>query len=304
MGWAAGRFKLLKPTDANGLTAAYLYIFLPALIVDQIAKQDPKELWRPGYILATFILLLGLYAIAFIVEFYFLKRPLAVSGLAAFAVAKFNAAVLGLPLLLVSIGHYAVPAVLINVVIGYCTILPVTLTILEISKQRESARALSALGRAVAHAVRDPLILATAMGCALSLAHIRVPGWLDQTLVGLGGAAFTVPLVALGLTLHIPSHDELRDVSWIVVARLIVSPLLAITLAKSFALSPPDSIALVISFCLPTAKLAFAIAEGHDTYVEQTSAIVAITTVGIAVTFPLWMSVCAQLWPGTVAVPR
>ena len=45
----------------------------------------------------------------------------------AFACAKFNAVVIGLPLLLVAIGRQAIVPVIINLVVGYFTILPLTL---------------------------------------------------------------------------------------------------------------------------------------------------------------------------------
>jgi len=56
----------------------------------------------------------------------------------------------------------------------------------------------------------------------------------------------------------------------------------------------------VISFSLPTAKMAFALAEKHGAYEEQMAAIVTMTTVSLVAVFPIFMWVCEHLWPGVI----
>ena len=56
---------------------------------------------------------------------------------------------------------------------------------------------------------------------------------------------------------------------WVSVVRVVASPILAILIAMASGLSPFYSIALVISFSLPTAKMAFALAESRGVYVRQ-----------------------------------
>ena len=66
----------------------------------------------------------------------------------------------------------------------------------------------------------------------------------------------------------------------------------------SFAnLGHPD---LVISFSLPTAKMAFALAESHGVYVRTMAAIVTVTTVSLVVIYPVFLWICERLWPGVI----
>jgi predicted permease len=87
---------------------------------------------------------------------------------------------------------------------------------------------------------------------------------------------------------------------WISLVRVIVSPLLAILAARWLVLSPAYSISLVISFSLPTAKMAFGVAEKFGEYEEQMAEIIALTTLSMVVVFPLFLFICEHLWPGVI----
>ena len=304
IGWLAVRVKLLGGQDAKALTSAFLYIFLPALIVGHLATQNLAELFDVRFILATAALMLLIYAATFIVNRLVLRRSTAVSALAAFACSKFNAMVVGLPLLLVAIGHRAIIAVVINMLIGYFTILPVTLFLLEIAKAQQAEHGIrygAVMSNALRHVALDPLVLATVAGLLIAALRVGLPPWLSDSLSIIGAAAIPVPLVAVGMTIGASTvNDSVREAVWVTLVRVVASPILAIAFARFFGLSPLYSIALVISFSLPTAKMAFALAEKHGAYEEQMAAIVTMTTVSLVVVFPIFIWVCEHLWPGVI----
>ncbi len=303
-GWLVVRAKLLNASDAKALTSAYLYIFLPALIVEHLAGQNLSALFNVKFILATLSLTLGIYGAVLIVYKLLLRKTLASSALAAFACSKFNAVIVGLPLLLIAIGGQAITATAISLIIGYFTILPLTLFLLELAKTEETAHVtkIATVARgALRHTLFDPLILATIIGLLLAAAKVALPPWLTQSLNTLGGGAVPVPLVALGMTISSVSlREDFGEVSWISFIRVVASPLLAIGVAWWFALTPLYSIALVISFGLPTAKMAFALAESHGEFERPMAAIVTITTLSIALMYPILVWICEHMWPGVI----
>lgn len=304
IGWLAVRLRVLKASDSNALSAAYLHVFLPALIIYHLATQKLSALFNGPFILATATSMLAIYGLVLLVYKLVLGRPLDTSALAAFAASKFNAVVLGLPLLLIAIGRTAVNAVIINVVLGYFTILPLTLVLLEISKERGSLRLPTLLAKAIRHAAFDPLVIVTAVGLVLAAMRVEMPSWVSQSLFTLGSAAVAVPLLAVGMTMsEIHFNENLGDVALISAARVIASPVLAIGVSKLFALSPAYAIALVVSFSLPTAKMAFALAEAHGVYVRPLAAILAVTTISMVISYPVIIWVCESLWPGIIGVP-
>lgn len=304
IGWLAVRVKLLGSQDAKALTSAFLYIFLPALIVGHLATQNLAELFDLRFIFATAALMALIYAVVYFFNRLMLRRSMATSALAAFACSKFNAMVVGLPLLLVAIGHQAIIAVVINLLIGYFTILPVTLFLLEIGKAQQAGSGTgyaAVLGSALRHVALDPLVLSALAGLLIAALHVGLPGWLSESLTIIGAAAIPVPLVAVGMTIGASTVNEsIREAVWVTLVRVVASPILAIAFARLFGLSPLYSIALVISFSLPTAKMAFALAEKHEAYEEQMAAIVTMTTVSLVVVFPIFIWVCEHLWPGVI----
>jgi malonate transporter and related proteins len=304
IGWLAVRVKLLGSQDAKALTSAFLYIFLPALIVGHLATQNLRELFDVRFILATATLMSLIYAVTFCVNRFVLRRSIATSTLAAFACSKFNAMVVGLPLLLVAIGHRAIIAVIINLLIGYFTILPVTLFLLEIGKAQQAGQGTgypAVIANALRHVALDPLVIATVAGLLIAALRVGLPRWLTDSLSIIGGAAIPVPLVAVGMTIGASTINEsMREAVWVTLVRVVASPILAVGFARLFGLSPLYSIALVISFSLPTAKMAFALAEQHGIYEAQMAAIVTMTTVSLVVVFPIFIWVCEHLWPGVI----
>ena len=304
IGWLAVRVKLLASQDAKALTSAFLYIFLPALIVGHLATQNLHELFDVRFILATATLMSLIYAAVFFVNSFALRRSMATSALAAFACSKFNAMVVGLPLLLVAIGHRAIIAVVINMLIGYFTILPLTLFLLEIAKAQQPGHGTgyaAVIVSALRHVALDPLVLATVAGLLIAALRVGLPRWLSESLSIIGAAAIPVPLVAVGMTIGASRvNDSIREAVWVTLVRVVASPILAIEFARLFGLSPLYSIALVISFSLPTAKMAFALAEKHGAYEEQMAAIVTMTTLSLVAVFPIFMWVCEHLWPGVI----
>jgi malonate transporter len=306
-GWLALRLQLLHAGDARPLTSAYLYLFLPALIVNDLSRQNLSTLFDVRFIVATICLMLAIYGGVFFFQKVLLRHSLASSTLAAFAAAKFNAVIVGLPLLLIAVGHQAIVAVIINMIIGYFTVLPLTLFLLEIAKTQNQdgptnyARVVTG---ALKHVVLDPLVIATVTGILLAALKLTLPDWLHQSLDILAKGAVPVPLVAVGITIGAASFKDYKqdigEALWISAIRVVASPVLAIAVARLLALSPVYSIALVISFSLPTAKMAFALAEDNGVYVKAMAAIVTLTTVSIVIGYPAFLWICERLWPGVI----
>jgi malonate transporter and related proteins len=303
-GWLAARFKVLGQADAKALSSAYLYILLPALIIDQLSLETMSELLQWRFIAAVAGLMFLIYSLVLVVERGFRKHALAESSMAAFASAKFNAGVIGLPLLLMAVGRKAVAAVVITLILGYLTILPLTLVLLELAKDGATRNIGRAVGRAIKHVLVDPLILSTAAGLLLAGFHVKLPSAISEMLVTIGNAAIVVPLIAVGITFdNIRLDDDFGEVLWISGVRVVVSPLIAIGAARLLSLPPLYAIVLVIVFSLPTAKMVFALAEAHGVSAKPLATVVALTTVSTVVTFPLWLWVCASMWPHVVIAP-
>ena len=300
VGWAVVRAKILSRADSHVLSIFFVHIAAPSLLIHVFADQDLERLFNVRYMMGFLFLTLVLYGGVFFIERVFLGRRIEVSAFAAFTGAKFNAVVLGLPVLLATIGHVGSGPVMMNLILGYVTILPLTLVLASLSRQDGSAGASRILIRALKDVIKDPLVLSAIIGLILGATQIHLPGWLDKTLQSLGAATLPTALVASGMSISTAAlKEDVFELVWVSGVRMILSPVLAVVVAKVFGLSPVFAIALVLSFGLPTAQMVVALCEEEEVeYTKPAAAIVTTTTVALVVTLPVLILVCNQLWPG------
>jgi len=300
-GAAVVRAGVFSRSDSHTLSLFFLYLAVPSLLVHQLARQDLAALYDPRYIVAFLVLSLALYGGVFLVEKVLLKRSVEVSALAAFSASKFNAVILALPVLHMTLGEAASGPFIINVVLGYFTTLPLTVALAERTTGEAHGGGLKAALSAILGVMKDPLVLGACIGLALALTGLKLPGWLDRTLSTVGAAAVPTALVASGMAISLAEvRQHAGEVLRISVVRVVLSPALAIALAMGLGMSPMLSIALVLSFGLGTAQLLVPLAEKAGQYRTEAAAIVGATTVAMVVVLPILIWICARIWPGTM----
>ena len=109
--------------------------------------------------------------------------------------------------------------------------------------------------------VRNPLIVATASGLAANLLGFSLPGWLEPTVNRIGGASLALGLMAAGAGMQFAHLAQSRTLTIAVLSiRHLISPLIAIGLAKLFELSFAQSTILLAFSGLPTASTCYVLA--------------------------------------------
>ena len=109
--------------------------------------------------------------------------------------------------------------------------------------------------------VRNPLIVATASGLAANLLGFSLPGWLEPTVNRIGGASLALGLMAAGAGMQFAHLAQSRTLTIAVLSiRHLISPLIAIGLAKLFELSLAQSTILLAFSGLPTASTCYVLA--------------------------------------------
>lgn len=119
----------------------------------------------------------------------------------------------------------------------------------------------------VSELVRNPLIIATALGLTANLSGFRMPFWLEPTITRIGGASLALGLMAAGAGLQLGSlaRDKALSVSLLGI-RHVLTPLVALGLTVAFRLDPVQATALLTFSALPTASSCYVLATrmGYD----------------------------------------
>lgn len=109
--------------------------------------------------------------------------------------------------------------------------------------------------------MRNPLIIATALGLSANLLGFRIPEWLDPSLSRIGAASMALGLMAAGAGLQLGSlrQNQLLSAGVLLVKHLLM-PLMALGLSVVFQLNPVQTTVLLAFSALPTASTCYVLA--------------------------------------------
>jgi predicted permease len=110
--------------------------------------------------------------------------------------------------------------------------------------------------------VRNPLIIATALGLAANFAGFTIPKWLQVSVARVGGASLPLGLMAAGAGMQLAhlAHNKALTVGVLTIRHLLL-PLIATSLAWAFRLEPTEATVLVAFSALPTASSCYVLAS-------------------------------------------
>ena len=145
-------------------------------------------------------------------------------------------------------------------------------------------------GHALREIARNPFILATLAALACNLLRVPIPPVLDATLGRLGSCAIAIGLLCVGATLSLQggrAHAPL--IAWMVAAKLVLLPPIALALAWALNLSTGERLVLLLFSALPTASSAHVLAARMGGDGRLVAVTMSIGTLLSAITLPLWL---------------
>jgi predicted permease len=285
-GWLVRRIGVLGPHAASELNRFVIHLALPALLFDITAHARWIDVWQPGFVAAFGLGAALVFALTLAVR---LRRPrhLADAAIEGLNAGYANTGFVGFPLALVALGHEAMAPTLVATIFTVCVLFAVAIVIIETGLQSEQhpGRLLLKVGGRL---VRNPLLVAPALGALVPLAGLTVPGPVESFLKLLGGAASPCALVALGLFLakeREPGQRDIGSAALLVGFKLILQPAVTWVLAVTvFGLSPLLTHAAVLLAALPTGTGPFMLAEFYQREADVTSSVLLASTLASVVT--------------------
>jgi malonate transporter len=290
-GYAVGRIRILGENALEVLTKVAFFVFTPALLFVVLGDADISQLF--SNLLPVSALAAGGTLVLFVVlAKTFWKRTVSQLTVGGLASSYVNANNIGLPLAVYILGDSAAaaPVLLLQLVV----MTPIALTILDITTSGKAS-----FGRIVSQPVRNPLIIASALGVAVSALGVSLPVIVHEPLDLLGQAAVPTLLFALGLSLAREklwdAKDQRPDIVLATALKLVVMPAIAWVAGYFwFALDPQALFTVVILAALPTAQNVFNYAQRYSVAIPLARDSVVITT---ALSLPVMMIIALFLAP-------
>ncbi|WLQ59230.1 AEC family transporter [Streptomyces poriferorum] len=197
IGYAAGRGGLLGEQAESVLGRFVFHVAMPAALFTMVSGSRPGAFAHPSMVaFAAGTVLVS--ALGYAVSRRFFGRERAAAAVSGMASGYVNSANLGIPVAVHVLGDASFVAQVILFQVLFVS--PVVLTLLDSGTQGGGA-ATGGLRRMLTMPVRNPVILASLLGVAVSAAGWQPPAVVTHSCDVLGAAAVPTALITLGLSL-------------------------------------------------------------------------------------------------------
>jgi malonate transporter len=291
VGYGLGRSGLLGPDAAQVLGRLGFFVLSPALLFTVLAEADVAALFSELLPTTASVAVLTLVLFA-LVALLIWRRAVPEATIGSLGSAYSNATNMGIPLSAYVLGDAAAsaPVFLLQLIV----ITPIALTILDIGTGGKPS-----IGRILLQPVRNPLIIASALGFVIAVTGVEIPPEVFRPFELIGGAAVPVILIAFGMSLHgtrvLAAGEFRKDVVLASAFKLVLMPVAAWVLGRFvFGLDGQALFAAVILMALPTGQNVFNYAQRYRRGEVLARDVVFITTLG---SFPAMLVVAALLAP-------
>ncbi len=240
LGYAAGRFRIVDNREVGSFNKLVMNFSLPASLLVATASASRSEMLEQAPLFA--ILGSGMIAVYFgwfLIARRFLNASKVDASLQALTISFPNLAGVGLPVASSVLGPSGAVPVAVALATGSILVTPLGLLLVEMNAadKTKSSSPMSQLVAAISHAFMKPVVIAPALGIALSLSGVQVNSVLSASLMLIGSAAAGVALFLTGLILS----AQALQLDWKVIAATGVSDILRPALTAAIALALPIS---------------------------------------------------------------
>ncbi|CCE02782.1 AEC family transporter [Bradyrhizobium sp. STM 3809] len=292
IGFACGKWKKLPESGLSWMNFFLLYVSLPALMFNLIARTPFAELSNPPFLVATTLATMLTFTLALVLGKLIGHLSLREATMAGLAGGYGNIGYMGPGLALAVLGpKAAAPTALIFCCdsIFLFSIVPLLVELTE----RDHASVAHAVRTVLQQILRNPLIMATAAGILAAALQLHPPTVVDRTLQFLQNAAAPTALFALGVTVALRPFERLPwEVPVLTVVKLVIHPLVSFGLMLLLGpFAQPWAATAVLMAALPPALNVFVIARQYDSWIKPASSAVLIGTFAsvLTLTTAMWL---------------
>lgn len=273
----------LRVFEANGIRGLATFVFLlaiPSTLFRGASAGTVQGAAGFGIVYAYFLGCFVVYAVGLWIGRAAFSGSPAERALLALSGCFSNTVMLGIPLIIGAFGDPAVLPVMLVISVHALLMLPLTTVLIEAGRSDSGGlrKVLFGLARAV---FKNPMIIAVALGFAWSLTGRPLPAAIDGVTRLLAGAAPACALFALGASLAgFRIGGDLRETSYIVVAKLVAHPALVWLFARYvFGLEAIEVAVATMLAALPTGANVFILAQRYEVYIARAATAVLVSTV-------------------------
>jgi malonate transporter len=279
LGYVCARKRLLGPGAVDSLNKFVVWLALPALLFQAMAKITWNQVNQPGFVAASSLAIAVVFLVSYAMDRQRRGR-LADASIEGLAASYSNAGFMGIPLCLMLFGVARLPPVIITTLLTACVLFAFSIVLIEIDLLG-SPNVLSTVRKVAVSLLRNPLVAAPLLGTLVAILEWPLPYAVEQFTSLLGAAASPCALITIGLFLAQGQPTEHHGAVWRIVAlKLLLHPLIAFALVYwVFDMPPLWATTAVLLAALPVGTGPFMLAKLYEREPAITSRAILISTV-------------------------
>lgn len=284
VGFTARRVGVIGESAARQINACVFKIFLPLLLCFNIVDTQLGASTDVRTLLYAFVTTLLCFGVLFFATPR-LCRDRASCGVLIQGIARSNYAIFGIPLVMMMYpeGDTSIAVLMVVVVVPVFNVLS-TIALMIFGGEKSSP------WRIVKGVLLNPLILGTLAGFLLWYFRIPIPTLIETPLRSLGSVATPLALFTLGASLDFgKARANSRLLVIGVAGRLVVVPLIFLSLAVALGIRDVSLAALIAVYASPTSVSSFPMAQQMGGNGDLAGGQVVFTTVFSILTVFLWV---------------
>ncbi|QJU55365.1 AEC family transporter [Herbiconiux sp. KACC 21604] len=289
VGYLVQRLGFLPGNSIRVMNQVAFFVATPALLFTVLSRSHPADVFSGPMAVTALIVAFGAAVFVAASRLWF-RRPVAETTIGAASSVYVNANNIGLPVATYVLGNaqFVAPLLLLQLVV----MAPLVLGTLDIAT---SGRA--SIGRILTQPLRNPMIIASALGLAIAVAGVRLPDAVFAPFELIGGAAIPLVLLSFGMSLvgqrPLQAGTGRAEIVVASVIKLLLMPISAYVLGRFvFGLAGHELFVVVALATLPTAQNIYNFASRYQRGIVIARDTVLLTTIG---SVPMLLLVAALL---------
>ncbi len=264
---------VLEETTNKKINVLIFKALLPILLFNNVYKSDFFEAFDGKLILFAMLSVLAVYLLLMLLVPVFITDN-RTRGAFIQGVFRSNLAIFGIPLTLSIAGEAA--AAKVAVVVAFTVPLYNVLAVITLEMFRHGKPEIQKILKGI---VTNPLIIASVLGIVASLTGLRLPAIVETSVGDIAKITTPLALIVLGASLDFAllKANSMR-VMLASVGRLIVEPLVCMSVSVLFGFRGVDLAVLLALFASPTAVSSFPMAQQMGSDDALAGQIIAVTT--------------------------
>jgi predicted permease len=298
-GYSAAKFKWVSENNSKVLTRFVFYFAVPLYLLRKFANSDLPNVLPLDLLASFYIPVAILYTLSLFVTAKLFGHDRSKSVITAMSSTFGNAVLLGLPVLLSTIGEDGVVPFFIILAFHGLSLFSVSTILLERAKQKNldefegfpdrQQSYLRKIFGLLTELGRNPILVAIILGLAMNFMGLKLPYTFDKIAEIMGNTVTGASLFALGATMsHYRLAGQLTAATVISVTKILLLPLMVWAFGTFiFELDKTWLIAMVIFAAQPTGVSAYVFAEQYKTGVPLSTSSIMLSTILSMLTLPL-----------------